>query len=127
MPNIITTQVLERGPKFTVVKYTIIGDNSGEETLTKLFDASLYSAATDDKIFDISYNLNGFTIELFWEADVNVRLMSLAGNHPYKESMIKFGGYKNNGGEGQTGSILFTTTNLGKDDDGHIIFRIAWR
>lgn len=127
MPNTIVTQVLEQGHKFIVVKYTILGDGSGEETATVLFNASLYGAKTDNKLYDISYDLNGFSAELFWEADTAAALMSLAASQPYHECLVKLGGYKNNGGAGQTGSILITTTSLGAADNGHIIFRISWR
>jgi len=127
MANVILTQVLERREKFIIVKYTITGDGSGEFTLEKLFDNSLYNTNVNNKIYDIEYDLNGFSAELFWDATAPVALTSLSASHPYNANFILLGGLKNNGGTGQTGDILMTTTGLGAAETGHILFRISWR
>jgi hypothetical protein len=131
MAHTVTTQVLEEGVKFTVIKVNIKGDSGTAAELTKaiLFDASAYSDHTADKLFDIEYCLNDFSAELFWDASSDVPLMSLAKTYPYRGSyIVGEGGLKNNGGAGVTGDILITTNGLtSSTKDGHIILRISWR
>lgn len=129
MPHTVTTQVLERGPKFTVIKVNIKGDAGTATELVKavLFDASAYSTKVANKLFNISYSLNEFSAELFWDAATDVALLSLAKSRPYHMCYIPFGGLKNNGGAGVTGDILITTSGLASTSlDGHIILRMAW-
>lgn len=130
MAHTITPQVLERGPKFTVVKYNIKGDSKTATELVNavLFDASAYGTKTDNKLFDIMYDLGGFTADLFWDATANVPLLTLAKDREEETCFIKMGGLRNNGGTGRTGDILITTTGLASTIlSGHIILRVAWR
>ncbi len=130
MAHTITTQVIEQGPKFTVVKYTIKGDAKDASELAKatLFDASAYSDNVADKVFNVEYCLNGFSAELFWKATTDVALISLAKSYPYHMCFIELGGLKNNGGTAVNGDILISTTGLASTAyDGHIILRISWR
>ena len=86
MPHTLTTQILEQGPKFTIVKVTIKGDVATATELVNavLFDASAYSTKTDNKLFDISYCLNGFSAKLIWDAttDVTLNLVGLKMPQP---------------------------------------------
>lgn len=131
MAHTITPQVLEAGNKFTVVKYTIQGDSktATELTNTVLFDASSFGTKTNNKLYDISYDLNGFSAELLWDATAPVQMISLAKDRPTRDEYIRVeGGLINNGGAGRTGDILITTTGLASTAYvGHIILRVAWR
>lgn len=129
MAHTVTTQVLESGASFVVVKVTILGDGaSGELTNQVVFNASDYSTDVNDKLMDIEYALNGFSGVLNWDATTPVQLMSLISSHPYYVSYLFIGGLVNNGGIGQTGDIKLTTTGLASTaKDGHIILRIKWR
>jgi len=126
----LTTQILEQGPKFTIVKVTIKGDSgtATEIAKAKLFDASVYSANIDDKLFNIEYCLNGFSAELFWDATTDDALMSLASSYPYHGCYIEYGGLKNPASSGYTGDILISTLGIASTAyEGHIILRVSWR
>ena len=131
MAHTITPQVLHSGNKFVVVKYTIAGDSKTSTELVNavLFDASSFATKTKNKLYDISYDLNGFSAQLLWDASSPVPMMALAKDHPVRdEYFIKEGGLINNGGTGQTGDILITTTGLASTSFvGHIILRVTWR
>lgn len=130
MAHTLTTQILEQGMKFVVIKVNIKGDGaSGELAKEILFDASAYSLKIKNKLCDISYVLNGFSAELFWDATTDVPLLSLAKDFHFKECFIReMGGLRNNAGDGVTGDILISTLGLAtKTYDGDIILRVAWR
>ncbi|MFA5695922.1 MAG: hypothetical protein WC917_00450 [Bacilli bacterium] len=131
MAHTITPQVLEQGPKFTVVKYTIAGDSKDASELSNavLFDASVYSIKTKDKLVSISYCLNGFSAQLLWDASAKVPLISIPKDHPYDIDYIKVaGGLKNNAGTGITGDVLITTLGLASTSYvGHILLWMAWK
>ena len=132
MAHTLTTQVLERGSKFTVIKVNIKGDSKDANELSKavLFDASAYSSTkVNDKLMDIKYTLNGFSAELFWDAATDVPLISLAKDYPHEECYFEVeGGLKNNAGAGITGDILISSNGLAStDNDGDIILRMSWR
>lgn len=131
MAHTITTQTLESGNKFVVVKYTIAGDSKTATELvnTVLFDASAYGSKTNNKLYDISYALTGFSAQLLWDATAPVPMISLSKDHPYDICYAYTeGGLINNGGSGRTGDILITTSGLASTSFvGHIILRVAWR
>lgn len=134
MANTITTQVIINGPRDVVIKVNILGDGSGEETDTIIFDASAYAPIADEnKLMKIEYALNGFSAYLEWDATADVPLISLVGDHPYFmpydfcESSMGVAGIPNNAGAGRTGDILITTSGLGAGDNGHIILYVAKR
>jgi hypothetical protein len=131
MAHTITPQTLESGNKFVVVKYTIAGDSKTATELVNavLFDASSFANKTKNKLYDISYDLNGFSAELLWDASAPVKMISLAKDHPNRDAYITVeGGLINNAGTGRTGDILITTTGLASSSNvGHIILRVAWR
>jgi hypothetical protein len=129
MANTITTQVIVDGSRNTIIKVFIIGDGSGEETNTVVFDASAYkTASTSNKLRKTCYNLNGFEAVLNWDATANVPLITLGQGHQEQIDFFRYGGgLPNNGGAGRTGDILMTTTGLGAGDEGYIIFYINQR
>jgi hypothetical protein len=129
MAHAVTTQVLEYGPKFTIIKVNIKGDSGTATELVKaiLFNASDYSTKVADKLFDIEFCFNGFSAALFWDANTDVPLISIPTDHPYNYSFVMLGGLKNNAGTGVTGDILISTTGLASTSkDGHIILRMSW-
>jgi hypothetical protein len=84
MANTIVTQLLKDDSKETVTKVTILGDGSGEETDTILFDASLYAAGggavTDTTLREIEYALDGFSMNLSWAATTVVGTATFSGS-----------------------------------------------
>lgn len=125
MANVITTQVLKNSRKEVIVKVTVLGDGSGEETDTVIFDASDYDYMTDgNNLREIEYALSGFDIELEWHATANIPIINLVEDHQTWVDYERIGGIPNNAGAGRTGDILMTTVGLDDGDFGHIIFRI---
>jgi hypothetical protein len=117
MANTITTQVLNDGSITTAVKVTILGDGSGDETNTVIFDASAYDpAVTSNKLRKIDYTTVGASAVLLWDATANVPLMGLPADYSDSKSFISEGGLINQGGAGVTGDILISTTGLGSGD-----------
>lgn len=122
MPNTITKQTLQNGPRNVVVKATISGDGSGEESATKLIDMSDYtSTATYLKIKKVDANLRGFDMTLAWDASTDVDIMSLDDGDSVHD-FTEIGGLPNTEASGFTGDIMFTTVGLGSGDTGSIVF-----
>ena len=125
MPNAITSQTFVDGNRVTEVKYNIVGDGSGEETKTVLYDASTFTAqAIDNAVTSIEYCLVGFSAQLYWDASTDVPLLSLAEGSESREHFNYVGSIANNSGTGKTGDILISTSGLGSGDHGFIILRI---
>jgi len=125
MANAINTQVIIDGKRSTVIKVTIEGDGTGEETDTVIFDASAYTPATDNNsLREIKYLLNGFSATLSWDATANVMLLELDDSLQEEINFSTYGGIPNNGGTGRTGDIVMTTVGLGAGDKGYIILYI---
>lgn len=130
MAHTITTQVLEDGNRNTCIKVNIKGDGaSGELAKAIIFDASAYkTGSTDNKLMSIDFCLNGFSVELFWDATVDVPLISMDKDISESMAYSHCGGLINNGVAGRTGDILITTTGLAATTgDGYIVFHIKER
>lgn len=131
MANDIQTQVLEDGNRNTIIKVTIVGDGTGDETDTVIFDASAYkTASTDNSLRQIKYNLNGFDATLYWDGAANVVLMTLDQDLQEDVDFSEHGKYPalvNNAGAGRTGDILITTNGLGAGDEGYMVLYINQR
>jgi len=125
MPNIITKQTLIDSVRKSVVKVTIQGDGSGDETKYVLYDASSYSPpATSNKLMYINYALENFEVDLYWDATTDVYLMNLLANYQSEQCFKHYGGLINNAGIGKTGDILMSTNGLGAAENGTIIFTV---
>ena len=121
MANTITKQTLIDGDRNLVVHIHIDGDGSGEETDTVLIDASTYAPAfTNSKLIRVEATLNGFTIDLNWDATTNIPLISIP-DYDFNVDFSRYGGITNNTGVGKTGDVVFTTTGLGATDHGFMI------
>jgi len=83
MANTIVTQTLKDASKEAIIKVTILGDGSGEETDTILFDASAYAvggAVTDTNLREIEYALDGFSMNLSWDASTVIDAATFSGS-----------------------------------------------
>jgi len=130
MAHTVNTQVLVDGSKHTIIKVTIKGDgSSGELSNYVIYDASAYTAgSTKPKLDRIQYCLNGFSGELFWDATLNISLISIDQDISEDMDFTDTGGLIDNAGAGRTGDILLTTTGLASSSkDGYIIFYINQR
>ena len=131
MPNTIATQVLFDDAVSSLIKYTIVGDGSGEVTGGVLYDASSYiGAPAKPKIRTIDYSMVGCSAKLNWDATTDVFIMGLPADYAYKFNFEQFGQERfkalpNNSGAGVTGDILITTSGLGLTDTVTIIMEIV--
>lgn len=125
MVNTVTKQTLIDGERNLVVKVQISGDGSGEETNTNLIDISTYNLPNATcKINRIKAMLVGFSMQLIWDADTDVKAQDVrAGEN--EMDFKKWGGLINNAGVGVTGDILFTTLGLGSGDEGTITLEMV--
>ena len=128
MPNTINIQTLLDGSINTIIKVDIIGDGSGDETKTVIFDASAYHNVTIEKrLYKIEYELNGFNCFLEWDATTDAQLITIEEGHHEHVCWEWIGGYSNGYFAGRNGDILLTTNNLGDGDRGYIILFIKHR
>jgi len=128
MANTIEFQTFENGSRNTIIKVDIIGDGSGEETKTIIFDASAYLNTTVDKHLEkIEYEQTGFSSVLEWDATADRQLITIEENHHEHVCWEWFGGYSNTYYAGRTGDILLTTVGLGAGDRGYIILYVKSR
>uniref|UniRef100_A0A6M3J2D7 Putative structural protein n=1 Tax=viral metagenome TaxID=1070528 RepID=A0A6M3J2D7_9ZZZZ len=128
MANAIATQVIEDGNRDTIIKWTIVGDGSGDETKTIIFDASAYKiASVDNKLWKIQISTVGASAILYWDATTDIPLISLPADHPQEFDFSEYGGIPNNGGAGRTGDILITTSGLGAGEHMTLILYVKER
>lgn len=116
MANTIETQVLNRGAKNVVLKVHIHGDGTGEETDTLIADVSAYGM-TEVTIREVQSALDGFSVELLWDATANVHAVAIPQSNSHQD-FSKFGGIINNAGAGKTGDILMNTLGILINDYG---------
>lgn len=128
MVNTIEFQTIQDDSRNTIIKVDIIGDGSGEETKTVIFDASTYLNTTvEKKLWKIEYEQNGFSSVLEWDATADKQLITIEDAHHEHVCWEWFGGYSNAYYAGRTGDILLTTSGLGAGDRGYIILYIKHR
>lgn len=128
--TITTTTVLDNEDK-TIVKVDILGDGSGEETNTLIYDVNNYkNPTTKTKLNRVWGDVSLFLAKLLWDATVNKPLINIGSaftSSPHYIDFTYFGGIINNGGAGQTGNILLTTLNLAADEAGYFILEVGKR
>lgn len=128
MVNTITKQTLVDGERNLVVKVQISGDGSGEETATNLIDVSTFANAPSEvKIRRIKGDLVGFSAQLVWDADTDVKIVDLNSTGEIDLDYTRFGGLINDAGSGKTGDIMLTTSGLGSGDEGTLTLEMQKR
>lgn len=123
MPNAIEAQTLVNSVRNLVVKVTIDGDGSGDESATTLINVSDYTAS-EVKIDRIQSAFVGFSASLYWDATTDKLFMTVP-DYQFNQDYNSFGGLINNAGAGVNGDIVFTTVGLGANDHGHIILEMT--
>lgn len=122
MADLVTTQVLENGPRRVVMAFTNLSDGTGESGIKKV-DASSSGTlgvvvqgqtvypTTHLKVVDIFYDIGSMKLQLLWEQSANAQFLVLAGcgRMRFLDHRGGFQGIINPNGTGSTGSILFTT------------------
>lgn len=127
MANAITKQTIINDSRNLVVKIHIVGDGSGDETATNLVDISALDSKADRvKITKIISSLEGFSVNLIFDATANVDIMTLTQTDTTLD-FTDIGGLVNNAGSGRTGDILMDTVGLAAAEEGTIILHMKKR
>jgi hypothetical protein len=116
----VTKQTIIDGSRNLVVKVHITG--ATDLAATVLVDASTYSPAfTDARLMKVEGNLAGIKLDLAWDADTDVPIISL-GDGSFCHDFKDHGGIRNNAGTGKTGDIVGTSESASADTYGWITF-----
>jgi hypothetical protein len=135
MVDAVTTQVLENGSRWLVMKFTSISDGTGE-TAVKKVDAQSQTYAVNIqgqllvpgvhlKLREIQWSVEGMKLLLLWDATVPVTMMALQGNGSGLDRFDRVGGLPNPQAPGATGSILFTTLDAALNSTYSVVLRMS--
>ena len=130
MATTLTNQILNDGERNAIVKIFIDGGSSATDLseVIAINKSELNGTFDDLKIMKIQPSIPAsFTVDLLWDADTNVNIISLADGQNVERDYRGHGGLPNNAGAGKTGDILLTTTGVGNNDTGHIILEMKKR
>lgn len=120
MADIVSSQILENGPRNLVMMFTGVSDGTGELNVIKVDATSATYANTVQgqavvpgihlKIIECNYDVDGERVQLEWGATVPVPAIVMGGFGTF--CYRKSGGlYSPVGLSGATGQILLTTIN----------------
>jgi hypothetical protein len=138
MANIVSSQILENGPRFIVAKYTNFTDATGDEVgVTKLdatstgpygtvFQGNTIYPGIHLSLTSIWFSVSGMVLRLQWHATANVDIMNVtqADNWQFLEHRGGFGGITPPVGvPGITGSIDITTVGAVANSGYTVILR----
>lgn len=123
MANTVARQVLVNGSRNYVVKFTIVGDGTGEESATRV-NATSGDCGTDNKIMSVKGICTGCTAQLLFDATTDVFAIGLPQDKDICQDFKKVGGLINNAGTGKTGDVLITTAGLGSGDTVTLVLSI---
>lgn len=140
MADVVTTQILENGPRRVVVKFTNLSDGTGESAVKKV-DASSTGPygvvqqgstvypTTHMKIVDLAYDVKAMQVRMLWEGTPNLDIWICSGDgagpFEFLDSRAGFQGLINPMGSGATGSILFTTVGANLNASYSIILALT--
>ncbi len=124
MADVVTSQILENGPRRVVYKFTNVSDGTGESAVVKIDPTSTGPLGVVEqgqtiypglhlKIVDMAYDVKSMAVRLQWDASsaVDIWICSGDGAGPFSflDSRAGFQGIVNPMTTGATGKILFTT------------------
>jgi len=113
MADVVSTQVIQKGPRYYIARFTNISDGTGESLVTKVdistLDLGDGTAPTKTSIKEIQYSIQGFTsVRLYWDHSTDDIIDVLAVGNGYRE-YGSLGFLNDPGSAGGTGNILLTT------------------
>jgi hypothetical protein len=124
MADIVTTTILENGPKRAVMCFTNYSDGTGESGVVKVnatstgplgvnIGGTLFYAGVHLEIVDLHYDVRSMGLRLQWQATTPTDILILGGfgHWPLRDMRGGFQGLVNPNATGATGSILFSTVN----------------
>lgn len=124
MADLVTSQILENGPRFIVAKFTNLSDATGENGVTKInatssgpfgvvFQGNTIYPGLHLAVTRVFFSVTGMALRIQWHATVNADMLILSQSDNWNfpgDQMRGFGGLTVPAGlAGATGSIDFTT------------------
>ena len=121
MADVVTTKIIEDGPRTAVMHFTNVSDGTGESAVAKVDVSALCTdnagrSCSEVRILRISHAIVGMSVQLFFNATSNVLIAELAESSNGHMDFKDFGGIPNNAGSGKNGDILFTTKGASSGD-----------
>lgn len=123
MANTVARQVLINGSRNYVIKFTVVGDGSGEASAV-LINATSGDCGTDNKIMSIKGICTGCTGQILFDATTDLFAIGLPQDKDIHLDFKKVGGLINDAGTGKTGDLLFTSSGLGSGDTVTLVITI---
>ena len=131
MADVITTKIIEDGPRTAVMHFTNVSDGSGESAVAKVDVSALSSdpagkgACTSVNIECIWYTTKGMGVQIFCDATTNVLAWELIADYGDTLDFSEFVGLPNTAAaSGKTGELLFTTTNASSGDTYSVVLKL---
>jgi len=125
MADVVTTQVLESGPKWHKVRLLNQSDGTGESAVTKV-DVSTLSGLNGQTVVGVSlveaaWDITGGYVQLLFDATTDDELANLSG----QGNVYYDGGIHDPQSTGYTGDIKLTTSGFASGDsyDLTLLFR----
>ena len=131
MADVVTTKIIEDGPRTAVMHFTNVSDGSGESAVAKVdvsalsADAAGKGACTSVNIECIWYTTKGMGVQIFCDATTNVLAWKLIADYGDTLDFSEFVGLPNTAAaSGKTGDLLFTTTNASSGDTYSVVLKL---
>lgn len=139
MADLVTSQILENGPRFIVAKFTSVSDSTGEVGVTKInatstgpygvvFQGNTIYPGIHLSVVSIWFSIAAMVLRVQWHATTNVDMLTLtqAENWEFMDIRGGFGGLTPpTGVSGITGSIDFTTAGATANSAYTVILKCA--
>ena len=134
MADVVTTQILENGPRNVVMKFTNESDGTGETAVTKVnatssgslgvvYQGQTFYPGVHLKVVGIEYDIKSMGLRIQWNARPDADMMVLGGFGT--KDFRSFGGlFVPSGLTSPTGSIDFTTVNANLGASYLVILRM---
>ena len=131
MADVVTTTIIEDGPRTAVMHFTNVSDGTGESAVKKVDVSALESdpmtgkACSTVAIESVWFSTLGMSVKLLWDADTDVLALHLPADYSDSLDMSEFSGLNNNAGTGVTGDIMFTTVGHTSGDAYTVILKMV--
>jgi hypothetical protein len=139
MADVVTSQLLENGPRFAIYKFTNVSDGTGESGVTKVdatssgplgvvVQGSTYYPGTHLKVVDVKYSVFSMGLRIQWVASSALDMLVLQATDHWQmlDERGGFGGlYVPPATAGATGSISFTTVGAATGSGYTIIMKLV--
>jgi len=113
MADVVTTQLIASGPRYSIVHLTGVSDGTGESLVAKVtlsgLDLGNGVVPTKTSVREIQWSIQGFTsIRLYWDHNTDDTIAVLAAGNGYSEFGM-LGMLSDPGSAGGTGNVLLTS------------------